>query len=705
MLRQRLNASFIALFAVVYIYFSIRHPVWNFDDISFVIKFDGAEFLTGLKQIFLGLDLPNEYRTYSFSRCFQFIIFYLLGNNPLPFYMIMAITHLGSALLIYRLISRLSTPTIGLNVEAFGCALIWTFSPFSLSNTFHHFSYILFPFFLFLAYVCLIEKRLSFSINLKEVWPSSVLVFIICLSGEAILPPVITYLFIRIYQKRDAKYAGLHLLIVLATLVSHYLLLSIFNNYSGGTSRFDVRFTDFDALTKNLSYFFESVKSAFLQGFQLTAVSYEPYYPLLKSYSFAWSEVSQQFVYVSIFLLALILAPLIPFEALVDSSEYRRGFWITNTFRRTREILSSDGIGVKGLLALIIMLLSLWSLYFGMSFAGAKLYGHPFALQVRYGYVVLPATLVVVFLMWRNLSSLGGQGLMRATSWIIPCLVCVSWLAYEINVAPLNAEQDKKIISTLNDAAKNGVRVISIVQNGFYQDDFFNKYPAFGITNPFVRWGDSPFQQNWTVSEYLKHLGLRLESRPYIDWDSENVLFWGIGSQPTLVNKSQLMLIGSKSIGQEPVSFPRNDLYVERFQSSGYVTETRTELLITPIRFDNGSELIRLTKNGVDPRLVFIWSGTKSQDQVFVHLLDKNGKMISQGDYAYENATELPGRNGLTTTNRIYVWPVQRETWDRVSSVAIGIYKVASLSKPQIFRKVLNGHSDWEGHRLLIDVN
>jgi len=77
---------------------------------------------------------------------------------------------------------------------------------------------------------------------------------------------------------------------------------------------------------------------------------------------------------------------------------------------------------------------------------------------------VLPLTLVVFF--WHG-GICQACGVMRATSWIIPSLVCVSWLAYQINVAPLNAAQDKKIISILNDAAENGVRVISIAQKGF----------------------------------------------------------------------------------------------------------------------------------------------------------------------------------------------------------------------------------------------
>jgi len=91
------------------------------------------------------------------------------------------------------------------------------------------------------------------------------------------------------------------------------------------------------------------------------------------------------------------------------------------------------------------------------------------------------------------------------------------------------------------------------------------------------------------------------------------------------------------------------------------------ELINTPIRFENGLELVHLIKIGLNPRLVFIWNGTKSDDLVFVHFLDRDGKMISQGDYAYEDAAELPGGSELTANNRIYVLPVQLESWARVS--------------------------------------
>lgn len=681
------NLSFLLL-AILYLFFSVRYPVWNFDDISFVNKFLYKDWGT-LKQIFLGIDLPTEYRTYSFSRCLQFVLLKVFGDQPLPFYFIMAVTHLATAFLIYKILVQLSSYGANFESEALGCAFIWIFSPFSICRTFHHFSYILFPFFLLLLYIFLVEKGFNGANTSCKKYFSGGLLFVLCLSGEAILPALICYLLIKIYQQRDAKFAGLSLLAIFATLLVHYTLLNSFNDYSARrVMRFSAGSTDYSAVLLSLSYFGHSIVSALAQGFQLTAISYEPYYASLKSYSFAWSEASQGFIYASIALSTLILIATMPQKSATS---------ISSPASLNRQINN------KILVAIVTIVLSLWSLYFAMSLAGSSLYGRPFSLQIRYGYVVLPVTFIAISLLWRRLPPFLGLNLFRPIPLVIPIVISLCWLAYQMNVAPLNAVQDRKITATLNDAFNDGVRVISIEQDGFKHDDvFFNKYPQFGITNPFIRWGDSPFQQNWTVSEYLRHFGLRLESRTYIDWNSENVLFWSIGSQPTLVNKSQVMLIGSKSLAQEPKNFPRNDLYAERIRPGDHVVKNRVELLISPVKFENGLELIRLTKIGLNPNLIFIWSGKESNDQVFVHLLGKDGKMISQGDYVYQNTAELPEGSYSANNNRIYVLPVQREIWDRVTTVALGVYQVATPSQPQVFRKTLNGLSDWEGHRLLM---
>ena len=131
-----LNLSLV-LFATIYLFFSVRYPQFNFDDLAINDTYAQDGFTSSLTTLFFGLDVPSEYRTYSFSRCLQFVLLKAFGENPFPFYLFMAATHLASAYLIFKLVSRLYLRS---RRDALGCALIWTFSPFSICHTFHHFT-------------------------------------------------------------------------------------------------------------------------------------------------------------------------------------------------------------------------------------------------------------------------------------------------------------------------------------------------------------------------------------------------------------------------------------------------------------------------------------------------------------------------------------------------------------------------------------
>ena len=697
----RVNLLPILFLAIAYFFLVTRYPVWNFDDL-YLLKFKNLEW-TQLKDVFLALDLPNEYRTYSFSRCLQVVLLKIFGDNPFPFYAIMAVTHLASGILIYSLVKRLKHSGIHAAFEGFGCAIIWVFSPFSICRTFHHYAYILLPFLFLVAYIYSFENGLIDSKVARRKPIAWVLLVLLCLSGEAILPAFFVYLTINILKKRDPWSAGLHIISTIAIIAWHYSILNSYNHYSSRDARFSMMIGDPGTLVSNILYFSNSVKSALAQGLQLTTIGYEPYFPLFKSYSFAWKHSSYQFYLSTLVFLIVGFAAILPVDSLFKIVRQDKPEWTTWISRLFRRDVALSRVGSNELLFVLALILSLWSLYFGMCLSGAKLYGMPFAIQVRYGYVILPTALIFTFMLWRHLANIIGIRGLRIISWAIPCIVRISWLAHEINVAPLNSKQDQEIISLLNEASHSAIRVVSLEHNSYNQDDeFFAKYRTFGITNPFIRWGDSPFQQDWTTGIYLGSSKLKLETRPYFDWDSKRVMFFQNGSCPTLVPKNQFMLIGSKSDGVKLTKFPTDDIYSITFHAGNNVNENHVEFLQEPSWFENGAELIRVTnaaKKGLNPRLVFVWNNVKSDDSVFVHLLDKNGDVIGLVDYRFEDSTEVSEGDEISKT-RLYMLNLPRKIWQNVSAIGVGFY--ASSNAPQTCRKILNGNSDWGGYRLLL---
>jgi len=165
-------------------------------------------------------------------------------------------------------------------------------------------------------------------------------------------------------------------------------------------------------------------------------------------------------------------------------------------------------------------------------------------------------SLCLLLLAWRRLAS---ASLIRGGSWAIPCVSVVCWFASQIVVAPLNEAQNSRIISLLNDAYDGGVRIIRIEHRN--ASGAATQTRPFGITNPFFRLGDSPFQQDWTTEAYLsKFMGLTLYHKPLVDRDSQ--YFSTQEESPGLIEKKAVASIGAESVGLIPINYRPDDVRI-----------------------------------------------------------------------------------------------------------------------------------------------
>lgn len=532
----------VGLLSAAYLALSTRFPIWNFDDVHYYEFYKSTRW-EGLRVLFFGTDIPEEYRTYSFSRCLQFVLLKLVGDRPIIFFGVMAVTHLVSSRLIYLNIRNLAADSKSFSAEGFGCSLIWLFSPFSIVGTFHHFSYLLMPFSMLMAYIFFTQSRSGPLPVWRATWLSTLLI-LICLSGEATLPALLAFLIFNLVQKARRRFSALQMAIAVSTLFAHHAWLDQVNSYATRTPRFSISLGELGvSAATNLRYFVASVGSLVAQGLNVNATSFEPYYPGLPIYSFAWKHVSLAFLVACAVLVAAMLAATKLFSAASKEGN------VANVSA------CKPGISRRNFLIVGFFVLSLWALYLGMTVAGAKLYGGPFALQIRYGYVVIPASLCLIFLASRIWPV---NRRVREFSWAIPSACVVFWLASQIIVAPRNAAQNDEILNAIAESHARGVRILTIEHPNFIVGEA--RIRTFGITNPFIHWGDSPFQQDWTTEVYLRtFLGVSIYRGDLVAWGDRNLIM--VDGQLNLDRKLYAS-IGAASLGRVVVDYPVRDIRI-----------------------------------------------------------------------------------------------------------------------------------------------
>lgn len=116
-----------------------------YDDLWIITLFRGSHGwqpdLATLGDLFSTADLNGEYRTYGLSKLIHLGLFYILDTRAWAWGLVMGITQLATAWMLYRYLSNFRVDRI----QSSMIAATWLVSPFSFTSCFHHYSYLILP--------------------------------------------------------------------------------------------------------------------------------------------------------------------------------------------------------------------------------------------------------------------------------------------------------------------------------------------------------------------------------------------------------------------------------------------------------------------------------------------------------------------------------------------------------------------------------
>ncbi|MGJ7492091.1 hypothetical protein [Variovorax sp. ZT4R33] len=192
--------------------------------------------------IFTGADLPREYRTYGLSRLLQFVLWSIFGGASTVYPLVISSSQGGAAFLLMKILRRagLSDPT------ALAVSALWLMSPFCMTWTFHHYSYLILPFQMLILTVYLLGGPPR---HTRVYLIPLLLGFACALTGEMQLPATILALTtMALLSKHSSakKLAWTALAAFIATLALHRLNWWMFLRDESLVQRFNIRFEALD---------------------------------------------------------------------------------------------------------------------------------------------------------------------------------------------------------------------------------------------------------------------------------------------------------------------------------------------------------------------------------------------------------------------------------------------------------------------------
>ena len=189
---------------------------------------------------YLVLDLPDQYRTFGFSRAFQFLLWTFGVASASSYSLIISLLQVLSALAFYSTLQRLKFDRL----FALLAGLIWLMSSFVWTSCFHHYSYTILPFQLAIigAYF-LIRFFKSKKIDLIAI----LLGAMVGLTGELHLiaaPLVFIGIAVTVKRKSVFRSAILTVLSMFLAVLIHYSIWRIFEADMSLRHRFALNSSD-----------------------------------------------------------------------------------------------------------------------------------------------------------------------------------------------------------------------------------------------------------------------------------------------------------------------------------------------------------------------------------------------------------------------------------------------------------------------------
>lgn len=242
--RTKRSNVLLLVFGLLLIVAYLVNSVVIYDDLYLPGYFSGLVNAKGQLQatwmIFTGADLPLEYRTYGLSRLLQFALWNLVGAKSFIYPMIIATSQLATALLLVSVLRRARVP----EPASLLVAGVWLISPFSLTWTFHHYSYLILPFQLLVLTLFTFQRMHE----LRRKYLVAAMLGVGCaLTGEMQLPAAFAIFVLVLVSSKDRetrKAAGLSLLLFALSLALHRMNWVMFIRYEHMPQRFSFHLAD-----------------------------------------------------------------------------------------------------------------------------------------------------------------------------------------------------------------------------------------------------------------------------------------------------------------------------------------------------------------------------------------------------------------------------------------------------------------------------
>lgn len=239
----RSNALLLA-FGVLLIVAYLVNAVVIYDDLYIPAHYAGLVSANGRLHaawmIFTGADLTREYRTYGLSRLLQFALWNVIGAKSFIYPLIIAASQLVTAFVLVTVLRRARVP----EPASLLVAAVWLVSPFSLTWTFHHYSYLILPFQLLVVTLFAFQGMHSLR---RKYLVAAMLGMACALTGEMQLPAACaTFVVLLVFSKsgETRKAAGVSLSVFALSLALHRLNWSTFIRDGHMPQRFSFRLAD-----------------------------------------------------------------------------------------------------------------------------------------------------------------------------------------------------------------------------------------------------------------------------------------------------------------------------------------------------------------------------------------------------------------------------------------------------------------------------
>jgi hypothetical protein len=274
---------------------SVRNASFIYDDLYLLDHFEALlskqGFINAIKILLLNLDLPGEFRFYGVSKILHFGLWCLAGKHAWCYSFFITASQVAAGLGLYRLLTRYGIDKL----TAETISTIWIFSPFLVTNCFHHYSYSILPYQLLIICLLIIQssQKSREGLPIKMAMLLGVIGSALALTGESHYVTtafaLLTFIIFGVFSKASSKIAissGIPLLTFAGTALFYYFIRGTFVALDAQPQRFAVVTTANRSAAEILPIFISSIGNSFESQIKtiLSNTAYSPHFLLIAGF-------------------------------------------------------------------------------------------------------------------------------------------------------------------------------------------------------------------------------------------------------------------------------------------------------------------------------------------------------------------------------------------------------------------------------------